>query len=172
MGVVGSQTPQSNPASPDLLCRDTAACSGWAGGCKPPRKQKPLASHGQPSVLLFPGLLGPANAVRHETPFIYVLPTLLLKHWVHLTEWIPAADGLHRQCPVHLPSSQRKTTCRYFLNCSQTPSLTFLFSFLPCSLEVQVSPWPQDCWSVGLPGEFGFWWVGPWLKECHGAQLQ
>lgn len=63
--------PESNPANPAgltpaLLCRDTAAFSSWAAGWEHPRKQKPLASHGQPSVPLFPGSLGPASAVKHH----------------------------------------------------------------------------------------------------------
>lgn len=118
----------------------------------------------------FPSSLACWDLPMQLNTIFYVLPMLLLRHWVHLTEWIPTADELHRQCSVHLPSTQRKN--RYFLNCWQTASLTSLFWFLPCPIKVQVSPWPQDCWSVGLPGEFGCWWVGIWLRKHQGAQLE
>lgn len=126
VGFAGSLPPQEQPCKPSSALQGCCCCSSWAAGCKHPRKQKPLASHGQPSVPLLPGLLGPAKAVKHH---FYVLPTLLLKHWVHLTEWIPTADGLHRQCPVHLPSSQRKYICRYFSIADKLLLSRFSFHF-------------------------------------------
>lgn len=70
---------------------------------------------------------------------------------------------------VPCPSAKltEKIHLQVFLNCWQTPSLTFLFSFLPCSPRVQVSPWPQDCCSMGLPGEFGCWWAGEGTIREH-----
>lgn len=155
--------PRINPARPALLCRDAAPCSSWAVGVNTPGNRNPWLAMATPQ---FPSSLACWDLPVQLKTIFYVFPSPLLKHWVHLP------DGWHRQCSVHLPSSLRKNNCRYFLNCSQTPSLTILFSFLPCSLKVQVSLWPQDCWSLALLAEFGCWWVGTWLREHQGAELE